>query len=77
MLLEVSREELRVLRRALEARAREMQLRLGSEPGDEAYRREANSSARLLKTVEALERSADHATGRTKGTKHQPGEHED
>jgi hypothetical protein len=41
MLLELSKEQLGVLRRALEARVRDMHLRLGSDPGDEGFRREA------------------------------------
>ena len=44
MLLELDNEQLGVLRRALEARVRDMQLRLGSEPGDEGLRREATLS---------------------------------
>jgi hypothetical protein len=60
MLLEVDREQLGVLRRALEARARDMQLRLGGEPGDEGYRREAALSTQLLRKVEALERQAGY-----------------
>ena len=60
MLLEVDREQLGVLRRALEARSRDMQLRLGGEPGDEGYRREAALATQLLRQVEALERRAGH-----------------
>jgi hypothetical protein len=58
MLLELEKEHLGVLRRALEARARDMQLRLGSDPGDEGFRREATLSTQLLRQVEALERQA-------------------
>jgi hypothetical protein len=58
MLLELDKEQLGALRRALEARGRDMQLRLGSDPGDEGYRREATLATRLLRHVEALERQA-------------------
>jgi hypothetical protein len=51
---------LAVLRRALEARVRDMQLRLGSDPGDEGFRREATLATQLLRQVEALERQAGH-----------------
>jgi len=44
MLLELNQDQLSVLKRALEARARDMQLRLGSDPGDEGFRREATLS---------------------------------
>jgi hypothetical protein len=60
MLLEVDKEQLGVLKRALEARVRDMQLRLGSEPGDEGFRREATLSTQLLRQVEALQRRAGH-----------------
>ncbi len=60
MLLEVDKEQLGVLKRALEARMRDMQLRLGSEPGDEGFRREATISTQLLRQVEALQRRAGH-----------------
>ncbi|MFD0461461.1 hypothetical protein ACFQY9_05780 [Microvirga aerilata] len=60
MVLELSKERLGVLRRALEARARDMQMRLGSDPGDEGFRREATLSIQLLRQVEALERQAGH-----------------
>ncbi len=64
MLLELDREQLRVLRRALEARARDMHLRLGMDPGDEGFRREATLATQLLRQVEALERRAGyHAWG--------------
>jgi len=56
MLLEVDKDHLSVLRRALEARVRDMHLRLGSEPGDEGFRREVMLSTQLLRQVEALER---------------------
>jgi hypothetical protein len=60
MLLELDREQLGVLRRALEARIRDMHLRLGSEPGDEGFRREAMLASQLLRQVEALERRAGY-----------------
>ncbi len=62
MLLELDEQQLGVLKRALEARARDMQLRLGSEPGDEGFRREATLSTQLLREVEALQRHAGHRT---------------
>jgi hypothetical protein len=58
LLLELDKDQLSVLRRALEARARDMQLRLGSDPGDEGFRREATLATQLLRQVEALEREA-------------------
>ena len=60
MVLELNKEQLGVLRRALEARVRDMHLRLGSDPGDEGFRREATLSTQLLRQVEALERQAGH-----------------
>ena len=63
-LLELDKEQLGVLKRALEARVRDMQLRLGSEPGDEGFRREATLSMRLLRQVEALQRRAGHRASR-------------
>ena len=60
MLLEVDKEQLGVLKRALEARVRDMHLRLGSEPGDEGFRREATLSTQVLRQVEALQRRAGH-----------------
>ena len=60
VVLELDNEQLGVLKRALEARARDMQLRLGSEPGDEGFRREATASTQLLRQVEALQRRAGH-----------------
>ncbi len=60
MLLEFDEQQLGVLKRALEARARDMQLRLGSDPGDEGFRREATLSTQLLRQVEALQRQAGH-----------------
>jgi hypothetical protein len=64
MLLELNKEQLGVLRRALEARARDMHLRLGSDPGDEGFRREATLATQLLRQVEALEREAGHRAWR-------------
>ena len=60
MLLELTEEQLGVLRRALEARVRDMQLRLGSDPGDEGFRREVRLATQLLRQVEALERQAGY-----------------
>ena len=60
MLLELDQEQLRVLRRALEARARDMHLRLGADPEDEGFRREATLATQLLRQVEALERRAGY-----------------
>ena len=62
VLLELNKEQLGVLKRALEARVRDMQLRLGSEPGDEGFRREATLSTQLLRQVEALQRRAGYGT---------------
>ena len=62
VVLELNKEQLGVLKRALEARARDMQLRLGSEPGDEGFRREATLSTQLLRQVEALQRRAGYRT---------------
>ncbi len=64
MLLELNQEQLGVLRRALEARVRDMHLRLGSDPGDEGFRREAILVTQLLRQVEALERQAGHRAWR-------------
>ena len=64
MLLELNKEQLGVLRRALEARVRDMHLRLGSDPGDEGFRREATLATQLLRQVEALERQAGHRAWR-------------
>jgi hypothetical protein len=60
MVLELSKEQLGVLRRALEARVRDMHMRLGGDPGDEGFRREATLATQLLRQVEALERQAGH-----------------
>jgi hypothetical protein len=64
MLLELDKEQLGVLRRALEARVRDMHLRLRSDPGDEGFRREATLATQLLRQVEALERQAGHRAWR-------------
>ena len=64
MLLELNKEQLGVLRRALEARVRDMHLRLGSDPRDEGFRREATLATQLLRQVEALERQAGHRAWR-------------
>ncbi|WP_157934650.1 hypothetical protein [Microvirga ossetica] len=37
-----------------------MQLRLGSDPGDEGFRHEATLTTQLLRQVEALERRLGH-----------------
>jgi hypothetical protein len=64
MLLDLNREQSGVLRRALEARVRDMQLRLGSDPGDEGFRREVTLATQLLRQVEALERQSGHCAWR-------------
>jgi hypothetical protein len=61
MLIEVTVEQLAALRRALDARARDMRTRLASEPGDEGFRREAALCTQLLRQVEGLERQVRHA----------------
>jgi hypothetical protein len=60
MVLDLSQEQLGVLRRALEASVRDMHMRLGGDPGDEGFRREVTLATRLLRQVEALERQAGH-----------------
>jgi hypothetical protein len=60
MLLDLDREQLSVLRHALEARVRDMHTRLGGDPGDEGFRREATLATQHLRQVEALERQAGH-----------------
>jgi hypothetical protein len=60
MLLDLGQEQLGVLRRALEARARDLHLRLGGDPGDEGFRREAALAVQLLRQVEALELRAGY-----------------
>ncbi|RDI58801.1 hypothetical protein [Microvirga subterranea] len=54
--IDIEQEHLGVLRRSLEARVRDLHLRLGSDPGDEGFRREATLATELLRRVEALER---------------------
>lgn len=76
MLLELDREQLAVLRRALEARVRDMHLRLGSEPGDEGFRREATLASQLLRQVEGLERRAGHHAWSRGGAESLPEEDE-
>jgi hypothetical protein len=58
MLLELNQEQLGILRRALEARVRDMHMRLGGDPGDEGFRREVTLATRLLRQVEAVARQA-------------------
>ena len=60
MLLDLNRKQSGVLRRALEVRVRDMHTRLGGDPGDEGFRREATLATQLLRQVEALERRAGH-----------------
>ena len=76
MLLELDKEQLGVLKRALEARVRDMQLRLGSEPGDEGFRREATLSTQLLRQVEALQRRAGHRAWPIGDVESMPEDHE-
>ena len=59
-LLKLNQEKLGVIRRALEARVRDMHTRLGGDPGDEGFRREATLATQLLRQVEALERQAGY-----------------
>ena len=77
MLLELENEQLGVLRRALEARARDMQLRLGSDPGDEGFRREATLTTQLLRQVEALERRSGHRAWGVRDNESMPLEDDD
>ena len=72
MMLEVDQEQVRVLKRALEARVRDMQLRLGGEPGDDGFRRELRISIQLLRHVEALERQAGLASWVTSRDESEP-----
>ena len=76
MLLDVDKEQLGILRHALETRVRDMQLSLGSEPGDEGFRREATLSTQVRRQVEALERRAGHRTGAIGNLEFQPEEDE-
>jgi hypothetical protein len=64
MLLELNQEQLGILRRALEARVRDMHMRLGGDPGDEGFRREVTLATQLLRQVEALERQSGHLAWR-------------
>jgi hypothetical protein len=77
MLLELKKEQLGVLRRALEARVRDMHMRLGSDPGDEGFRREVTFATQLLRQVEALERQAGHRTWRIGQSESLPEEDQD
>jgi hypothetical protein len=56
MFLELTKEQLGIHKRALEARVRDLQLRLGSDPGDEGFQRELRLATRLFRQVEGLER---------------------
>jgi hypothetical protein len=67
MLLEFDPEQARILRRALEARVRDMQLRLSGEPGDDGFQRELRLATQVLRRIEALERQAGHSSGTTHG----------
>ena len=77
MLLELENEQLGVLRRALEARARDMQLRLGSDPGDEGFGHEAKLTTHLQRQVEALERRSGHRAWGVRDIESMPIEDED
>ncbi len=72
MVLEIDQEQVRVLKRALEARVRDMQLRLGGEPGDDGFRRELRISTQLLRHVEAMERQAGLASWVTRRNESEP-----
>lgn len=60
MVLDLDKDQSGVLKRALEARVRDMHTRLGGDPGDEGFRREATLATQLLRQVEALERQAGY-----------------
>ena len=77
MLLELGKEQLGILRRALEARAREVQLCLGSDPGDEVFQREAMLTTQLLRQVEGLERRSGHRAWGMRDNESMPIEDED
>ena len=77
LLLKMEKEQLGVLRRALEARACDMQMRLGTDPGDEGFRREATLATQLLRRVEGLERQAGHRAWDIGRSESLPGEDED
>jgi hypothetical protein len=53
---------------------RDMHLRLGSEPGDEGFRREATLAAQLIRQVEALEKRAGHRIWNVVGAEPLPDE---
>ncbi len=72
MLLELDQERRRILRRALEARVRDMQLRVGGEPGDDGFRRELRLSTQLLRQVESLERQAGLSSWVTRRNESEP-----
>ncbi len=72
MVLEIDQEQVRVLKRALEARVRDMQLRLGGEPGDDGFRRELRLSTQLLRHVEAMERQMGLASWVTRRNESEP-----
>ncbi len=72
ILLRMDQEQLKALRRALDARVREMQLRLGREPGDDGFRRELRISAQLLRQVEPLERQAGLSSWVTRRSESEP-----
>ncbi len=74
MLLDLDREQSGVLRRALEARVRDMHTRLGGDPGDEGFRREATLATQLLRQVEALERQAGQRAWGIRGIESLPEE---
>jgi len=76
MMLELDKEQVRVLRRALEARVRDMNMRLGGEPGDEGFRHEATLATQLLRQVEALERRSDRRVWGMGGAESLPEEDE-
>ncbi|GEO18718.1 hypothetical protein MAE02_64140 [Microvirga aerophila] len=60
MFLELNQEQMGVLRRALEARTRDMHLRLESEPGETASGAKRRSPRSFFGRLEALERRAGY-----------------
>jgi hypothetical protein len=54
-----------------------MQLRLGSDPGDEGFRREATLATQLLRQVEALEHRSGHRAWGVRDIESMPIEDED
>ena len=54
-----------------------MQLRLGSDPGDEGFQREAVLTTQLLRQVEGLERRSGHRAWGTRDNESMPIEDED